>query len=142
MDGRRLAIAGPVSGSYAIVAAAERALVHEFIIDLPDGYATDIGEAGARLSGGQRQRVAVARALVHEPRAVLADEPTGNLDSERSHEIMELLVRLNDEQGITVILVTHESEMARYAKRCVNFLDGRIQSDDIVGVESGCYGTC
>jgi putative ABC transport system ATP-binding protein len=96
----------------------------------------------AELSGGQQQRVAIARALVTEPAVILADEPTGNLDSERSHEIMELLVQLNQERGITVILVTHESEMARYAKRCVNFLDGRIQSDDIVGVESGCYGTC
>jgi putative ABC transport system ATP-binding protein len=96
----------------------------------------------AELSGGQQQRVAIARALVTEPAVILADEPTGNLDSERSHEIMELLVKLNDQQGITVILVTHESEMSRYAKRCVRFLDGRIQSDDAVGVESGCSGIC
>jgi putative ABC transport system ATP-binding protein len=96
----------------------------------------------AELSGGQQQRVAIARALVTQPAVILADEPTGNLDSERSHEIMELLVRLNDEQGITVILVTHESDMARYAKRCITFLDGRIQSDDAIGVESGCFGTC
>ncbi|MGF1580718.1 MAG: ABC transporter ATP-binding protein [Gemmataceae bacterium] len=90
----------------------------------------------AELSGGQQQRVAIARALVTQPAVMLADEPTGNLDSERSHEIMELLVKLNNEQGITVIMVTHELEMARYAKRCVSFLDGRIQSDDVVGVES------
>ena len=96
----------------------------------------------AELSGGQQQRVAIARALVTQPAVILADEPTGNLDSERSHEIMELLVRLNSEEGITVILVTHEDEMAQYAKRCVRFLDGRIQSDNVVGVESACCGIC
>jgi putative ABC transport system ATP-binding protein len=96
----------------------------------------------SELSGGQQQRVAIARALATEPAVILADEPTGNLDSERSHEIMELLVRLNTEKGITVILVTHEEEMAQYAKRCIRFLDGRIQSDDTVGVGRECSGTC
>mgnify|MGYP001818073165 CR=1 FL=1 len=96
----------------------------------------------AELSGGQLQRVAIARALVTRPAVILADEPTGNLDSERSHEIMELLVRLNNDEGITVILVTHEDEMAQYARRCVRFLDGRIQSDDAVGAENECSGIC
>ena len=96
----------------------------------------------SELSGGQQQRVAIARALATEPAVILADEPTGNLDSERSHEIMELLMRLNTEKGITVILVTHEEKMAQYAKRCIRFLDGRIQSDDTVGVERECFGTC
>ena len=93
-------------------------------------------------TGGQLQRVAIARALVTRPAVILADEPTGNLDSERSHEIMELLVRLNNDEGITVILVTHEDEMAQYARRCVRFLDGRIQSDDAVGAENECSGIC
>ena len=81
------------------------------------------------LSGGQQQRVAIARAIVTQPQVLLADEPTGNLDSKRSHEIMELLAALNREQGITVIMVTHESDMAAYASRAVHFVDGRIDSD-------------
>ena len=83
----------------------------------------------AQLSGGQQQRVAIARALVSDPAVVFADEPTGNLDSTTSHEIMELLRRLNDERGITIVLVTHEEDVAAYAKRQVRFRDGRIHSD-------------
>jgi len=83
----------------------------------------------AQLSGGQQQRVAIARALVSEPAVVFADEPTGNLDSAMSHEIMSLLRSLNDEQGITIVLVTHENDIAAYAKRQVRFRDGRIHSD-------------
>jgi putative ABC transport system ATP-binding protein len=82
------------------------------------------------LSGGQQQRVAIARALVTSPAVLLADEPTGNLDSARSHEIMELLRFLNDDQRITVIMVTHEEDMAEYAKRIVRFLDGLVHSDE------------
>jgi putative ABC transport system ATP-binding protein len=81
------------------------------------------------LSGGQQQRVAIARAIVTEPRVLLADEPTGNLDTHRSQEIMELLWRLNAEQGITVLMVTHEPDMAAYAKRIVRFVDGVVESD-------------
>lgn len=83
----------------------------------------------AQLSGGQQQRVAIARALVSEPAVVFADEPTGNLDSTMSHEIMNLLRSLNQERGITIVLVTHEEDIAAYAKRQVRFRDGRIHSD-------------
>ncbi|WP_428505195.1 ABC transporter ATP-binding protein [Roseateles sp.] len=83
----------------------------------------------AELSGGQQQRVAIARAIVTEPAVLLADEPTGNLDSQRSHEIMALLLALNRDQGITVLMVTHEPDMAAYARRMVQFLDGRIAAD-------------
>lgn len=81
------------------------------------------------LSGGQQQRVAIARAIVTEPVVLLADEPTGNLDSARSVEIMELLTSFNRNQGITVIMVTHEAEMAAYARRIVHFKDGLIAGD-------------
>jgi len=82
--------------------------------------------SSAELSGGQQQRVAIARALVTEPAVLLADEPTGNLDTARSLEIMELLARFNSEQGITVVMVTHEAEMAAFARQVVHFLDGHV----------------
>jgi putative ABC transport system ATP-binding protein len=83
----------------------------------------------SELSGGQQQRVAIARAIVTGPAVLMADEPTGNLDMARSHEIMELLVNLNRDQGITIVMVTHERDMAAYARRVVHFLDGRVDSD-------------
>ena len=83
----------------------------------------------SELSGGQQQRVAIARAIVTAPMVLLADEPTGNLDSSRSREIMELLTSFNREQGITVVMVTHEPDMAAYAKRQIHFLDGMVESD-------------
>jgi putative ABC transport system ATP-binding protein len=78
------------------------------------------------LSGGQQQRVAIARAIVTHPRVLLADEPTGNLDSARSREVMELLTTFNRERGITIVIVTHEREMAAYASRQIHFKDGAI----------------
>ena len=97
----------------------------------------DVGLSGwerhtpSELSGGQQQRVAIARAIVTQPAVVLADEPTGNLDTQRSHEIMGLLVALNRDHGITVLMVTHEPDMAAYAHRMVHFIDGRIASDAV-----------
>ena len=81
------------------------------------------------LSGGQQQRVAIARAVVTEPTVILADEPTGNLDTAKSREIMELVVALNRERGITIVMVTHEPDMAAYARRIVRFVDGLVDSD-------------
>ncbi len=92
------------------------------------GLADRAGHTSGEMSGGQMQRVAIARALVTEPALLLADEPTGNLDSARSREIMELLVSLNRERGITIVMVTHESDMAEYGTRTVTFHDGNILS--------------
>jgi putative ABC transport system ATP-binding protein len=95
----------------------------------------DVGLTGwehrtpAELSGGQQQRVAIARAMVTQPQVLLADEPTGNLDTHRSHEIMALIQRLNRQQGITVLMVTHENDIAAYAQRTVRFVDGRIAKE-------------
>jgi putative ABC transport system ATP-binding protein len=85
-----------------------------------------------QLSGGQQQRVAIARALVNDPEILLADEPTGNLDSRTSIEIMEVLQRLNREQHITIILITHESDIAEYGTRVIAFRDGRVVKDEAV----------
>ena len=90
-----------------------------------------------QLSGGQQQRVAIARALVTSPRLLLADEPTGNLDTESSREIMTILDRLNKEQGITVILVTHEPDIAAYAAREIFIKDGRVLTDHRTKIDAG-----
>jgi len=103
-------------------AAARKALKHVGL----EGWET---HSPSELSGGQQQRVAIARALVSNPQVLLADEPTGNLDTARSREIMELLSELNRETGITVLMVTHEAEMAEYASRLIHFVDGQIESD-------------
>ena len=84
----------------------------------------------AELSGGQQQRVAIARAIVTSPTVLLADEPTGNLDTVRGREVMDLLVQLNAKSGITIIMVTHDAGMAAYARRVIHFVDGRIRGDE------------
>lgn len=87
------------------------------------------GHTANQLSGGQQQRVAIARAIVTNPAVLLADEPTGNLDTKTSRGIMDLITSLNRDQGITVIMVTHEADIAAYARRVIGFVDGRIASD-------------
>jgi putative ABC transport system ATP-binding protein len=94
------------------------------------------GHTPAELSGGQQQRVAIARALVTQPQVLLADEPTGNLDSERSYEIMELLSTLNRDGGITIVMVTHEPDMAAFSRTIVRFKDGLVQSIESNGEQN------
>jgi putative ABC transport system ATP-binding protein len=100
------------------------------------GLADRLDHAPSQLSGGQQQRVAIARALVTEPEILMADEPTGNLDSARTQEVMELLTELNRERGITIVMVTHEPDVAAFAKRNLVFRDGRILSDELVARRS------
>jgi putative ABC transport system ATP-binding protein len=96
------------------------------------GLGTRTDHMPNQLSGGQQQRVAIARALVNDPEIVLADEPTGNLDSRTSIEIMEILQRLNREKSLTIVLITHEHDIAEYGTRTVTVKDGRITSDEKV----------
>ncbi|MGI6855837.1 ABC transporter ATP-binding protein [Mesorhizobium sp. 1B3] len=94
------------------------------------GLAGRAGHTPAELSGGQQQRVAIARAIVTRPTLLVADEPTGNLDTTRSHEIMDLLTGLNRDLDLTVVMVTHEPDIAAYGDRTVRFLDGHVESDE------------
>jgi putative ABC transport system ATP-binding protein len=95
------------------------------------GLGDRIAHFPSQLSGGQQQRVAIARALVNKPSILLADEPTGNLDSRTSVEIMEVFQKLND-GGLTIVLVTHEHDISQFAKRTLQFRDGKIRRDELV----------
>ncbi len=110
-----------------VPAAGRRRLAMEALDKV--GLADRAGHDPNELSGGQQQRVAIARAIVSSPQVILADEPTGNLDTATGRDIMNLLTRLNREAGITIAMVTHEPDMAAYAHRVIHFLDGRIASD-------------
>jgi putative ABC transport system ATP-binding protein len=113
---------------YRGVAARERrALAMQALAEV--GLAGREHHTPAELSGGQQQRVAIARAIVTRPTLLVADEPTGNLDTARTHEIMELLTGLNRDMGLTIVMVTHEADVAAYAQRTVRFLDGHVASD-------------
>jgi putative ABC transport system ATP-binding protein len=116
---------------YAGVAIEERARRAQAALDRV-GLSDRSGHFPSQLSGGQQQRVAIARGLVNNPSLLLADEPTGNLDSRTSVEIMEILQNLNDERGLTVVIVTHEPDIAQYAKRALEFRDGKMKKDLIV----------
>jgi putative ABC transport system ATP-binding protein len=96
------------------------------------GLSDRAGHYPSQLSGGQQQRVAIARALVNRPAILLADEPTGNLDSRTSVEIMEILQTLNEEQGLTIVMVTHEADISRFALRTLEFRDGKLRRDNVV----------
>ena len=117
---------------YRRIPRAERHALARAALELV-GIADWEDHTPGELSGGQQQRVAIARAIVTAPDLLLADEPTGNLDSARSHEIMDLLTGLNRDRGITVLMVTHEAEMAAYARRVVHFLDGVVVADSPAG---------
>ena len=106
--------------------ALARAALHKVGLEGREGHDP------SQLSGGQQQRVAIARALAGGPSVILADEPTGNLDSARSHEIMRLLQALNRDEGLTVVMVTHEDDIAAYAKRLMVFTDGHLTRDEPV----------
>jgi len=110
---------------FARVPPAQRRERARHLLELV-GLADRIGHRPTELSGGQQQRVAIARALVNDPAIILADEPTGNVDSHTGAEVMQVLARLCAEQGRTVVVVTHDPTVTRFAHRCIHLLDGRV----------------
>jgi putative ABC transport system ATP-binding protein len=121
-----------LSLSIADVGKAERRKRAEDLLETV-GLKDRIKHKPAELSGGQQQRVAIARALANNPRFLLLDEPTGNIDSKTAHEIMRLVKKLNTEKGVTIIMVTHDQQLAKEANRAVQMFDGVITSDEVNG---------
>jgi ATP-binding cassette subfamily B protein len=117
----------PEASLEEIMEAAKAANIHKDILNMPDGYNTLVGERGLRLSGGQKQRVAIARAIVNRPKLLLADEPTGALDTKSGDDVMELFEELNKD-GVTIVMITHEPEIAEHAKRVMYIRDGELHS--------------
>ena len=122
-------IAKPNATKEEIYNAAKKAELHNFIESLEDKYNTIVGERGIKLSGGQRQRVAIARALINEPKILLADEPTGNLDCNTAYDIMQIFLELKEKSGQSTILVTHDPTIASYADRVLFLQDGLIYGE-------------
>jgi putative ABC transport system ATP-binding protein len=123
---------------YAGMGRAEREAVAARMLDRV-GLAQRARHRPNQLSGGQQQRVAIARALANSPKLILADEPTGNLDTRTSEEIMALFEGLNRNQGLTIVLVTHEPDIARHAQRLIHIVDGRIAADGPVDAVLGAH---
>jgi putative ABC transport system ATP-binding protein len=124
-----------LSLSIAGVGKAERRKRAEDLLETV-GLKDRIKHKPAELSGGQQQRVAIARALANNPRFLLLDEPTGNIDSKTAHEIMRLVKKLNTEKGVTIIMVTHDQQLAKEANRTVQMFDGVITSDEVNGEQT------
>ncbi len=101
-------------------------------MSLPDGYQTTVGERGLKLSGGEKQRVAIARAFVVGPTVLFADEPTGNLDKRTGETIIDLLFRMNNETGTTLVLVTHDTDLASRCDRILYMDAGRIEREEVL----------
>jgi ATP-binding cassette subfamily B protein len=116
----------PEASAGDVIAAAQAANAHDFVVKLPHGYDTVVGERGHTLSGGERQRVAVARALFNEPRVIVADEPSGDLDRPRAEALHTLLLALPREHGTAVVVATHNEDLARRTDRVFSLCAGRL----------------
>ena len=123
-------------GGVGKVNAAMAANAHEFIMSLPEGYHTDIGQRGVKLSGGQKQRCACARAIINQPKLILADEPTGALDSHSSQMLLSAIQSINETLGATILMVTHDAFSASYANRILFLRDGTIFTEIFKGSNS------
>ena len=121
-----IAIGKPGAAREEIIKAAQKASIHDMIMSLPNGYDTEVGELGDTLSGGEKQRTAICRAMAENPELILADEPTGNLDSNSSKQVISTLSYINQKLGKTIVMVTHDPKMASYCDRIILLKDGRI----------------
>ena len=124
-----IAVGSPDASREEIMKAAKKASIHDFIMKLPKGYDTEVGELGDTLSGGEKQRVAICRALINNPDLILADEPTGNLDSKSGKIVIDALNKISSEYKKTIVMVTHDPQMASYCSRLILLKDGVILED-------------